>query len=180
MKKQRQQYSPAQRDRVYAWRNASEENMEKHRLTVRRANARRIEEAREILAGSIADIKCAVSGCEAEPDMLQFHHKNGDGNKEKDRTQHTVARWIIKNPDKGRKKIELRCKYHHDEIDVALGLRCGEHHRHKLTTKQVLAIRRAKKVPGYRIKLSKKYKVHINTIYQAVNGITWKHLLVKG
>ena len=150
------------------------------RAGVRRCNHRRIQEAREILSGSVLNIHCVVPLCPAEESMLQFHHIAGDGNKETDRTQSTIARWIIKHPAKARKKIELRCRNHHLVVDQAIGVR-----KCYLTAEQVQEVRLAPRECGKRIglsalhRLAKKFNVKYNTLvktrYRGKGG-TWKRL----
>lgn len=177
-RKRKSTYNAHQRELIYAWRR---NNPGKHEATVRKANRRRVEEAQETLAGSITEIKCVVPGCPAEPSMLQFHHIKGDGNKEKDRTQHSIARWIIKHDVLARKKVELRCRNHHRRADMALGLMYQPIHR-SLTNEQIQEIRLVPKgthgntKTGHTKALAKKYGVSTKCIRYIRSFKTWKHL----
>ena len=174
MSKKRKQYNARQRKAIYAWRR---DNPEAYIASVRRAQAKAINTAREILAGSITEVRCVVPGCPAEPSMLQFHHINGDGKKLKDRTQHTTARWIIKNDVLARKTIELRCFNHHRRADAALGIiKVGAP---KLTEEQVQHIRLLKRGNRYHpilCKVAKQYGISRECMRRIRTGQTWKWL----
>jgi len=57
------------------------------------------------------------------------------------------------------------------------GRRRGEHSRHKLTTEQVLYIRKASAIGGIHNRvLARKYGVSVPTIHQVVRRLTWAHV----
>jgi hypothetical protein len=177
-------YTAAQRDAIYRWRHASDANQEKHRLTVHRANVKKIEEAREIISGIVYG--CVVPGC--PNDDLEFHHKDGSGKKQGgqlgSRATATIARWICQHPDEARKTIELRCFKHHREADIALGLFRGRpkgfiSQSRKLTREQVITMRAAyqKGVKGHTLSaLSKKYKIDDCAVWRIILRRTYKEI----
>ena len=180
-------YCAAQRDAIYRWRHKSEENMNKQRLTVRRAFRKKILEAKEILSDSLIPA-CAEPGCQADINELEFHHKAGDGKSHAEklggRETYKMACWIVNNPGLAHEKMELRCFTHHREADVKLHLFPGGlgriSTRRKLTAQQVRRIRKSYKrgVHGKTLcVLAKRYGVFPKTISFIVTGKTYKDLL---
>lgn len=167
--KKKRIYNAATYASILRWRQA---NPGEHTKTVQRANRRRIQEAQEILSGSLIAVHCVVSGCPAEQEDLQFHHVKGDGKQHSQelgtRETATMARWVIKHPDEARQRIELRCHPHHREADKLLGLGGGSLGRRKYTAAQVEAILDYYETHLYRETI-KYFKISNKTFYAMID-----------